>query len=314
MFFYLYNIFDKNNKRQELLNIDSSIDLDNIIEFNSSMKVSFEVNDFNVKRAYEEKKLPIKLNKKDKVYDFILTFEQNEFNELCGIGIENITSENKNVIKINSNKDLNGIIIGSHVYLGRYYQNSMNEKEDIEWIVINKNLEDKSVTLMSHRILDMCQYRSKKGKDIIDTSLYENSDVREYINNYFYNEAFNQNEKKLLLKTKLIEDVDGKNTSKKEYMSDNINDYVFILTQKEIRKYLAKKSNMKAYGTKYAINKNLKLSTNIESFHYASYWTRTIKEYHNEIYFVSENGDYNKSINVSMMGCGIRPCVRLKYE
>ena len=320
LLFYLYYIFDKNNKKQEFLNIASDVDIDNIIEFNSSMKISFEVDESNIVKVYEEKKLPIKITKNDKEYDFVLTFEQNEFYELSSIGIENIISENRNVIKINSSKDLSNIIIGSHVYMGRYYQSSINEKEDIEWIVINKNLDDKTVTLMSHRILDVCQYRSKVGKDIINTSLYEDSDVREYINNYFYNEAFNQYEKKLLLKTRLTESVEGKNLNKQEYMSDNMNDYVFLPTQSEVRKYLAKKSNMKAYGTKYAISKNLKVSTKVESFHYASYWTRTINEFRaqyywdNEIFYVDENGDYNKTKDESMIGFGIRPCVRLKYE
>jgi len=128
--------------------------------------------------------------------------------------VQNQTSEN---IQIEN------LALGNIVTLGNYEQdgNLENGAEPIEWDVIYEN--DYYFILLSHYILDATAYSVNRGTEnwSVDGA-WENSNVRSFLNDNFYNKAFTDNEKKI------IEPSTGDGI---------ITDNVFLLTPSELPLY-----------------------------------------------------------------------------
>ena len=105
------------------------------------------------------------------------------------------------------------------VTLGSYPQSDEdgNTKEPIEWIVFGKN--GNKYLLLSKYILDCKCFNDDKGN-----TNWETCSLRKWLNNEFYNEAFNSNEKKYIKKTRL--------------KNDNTKDRVFLLSLEELNQYI----------------------------------------------------------------------------
>ena len=85
--------------------------------------------------------------------------------------------------------------VGDIVKMGKYEQdnNNQNGAEDIEWIVIAK--DDSTTILMSKYCLDSKPYNDAE----IDTKTsWEDSTIRAWLNNEFYDTAFSDDEKQNL--------------------------------------------------------------------------------------------------------------------
>lgn len=93
----------------------------------------------------------------------------------------------KTTLSYNGNTDFNKI---DTVKFGKYYKNNYFEKEDIEWFVVKRN--DKGALLLSKYVLDALPM----GKN--DNTTWATSDIRYYLNNNFYNEAFTDEEKNVI--------------------------------------------------------------------------------------------------------------------
>lgn len=80
------------------------------------------------------------------------------------------------------------------IKFGKYEQdnNVENGKEDIEWIVVT--VDDNSALLLSKYILDDIEYHNDMG-----ITTWEDSYIRKWLNSDFYNDAFDEDEKKLVL-------------------------------------------------------------------------------------------------------------------
>lgn len=159
-------------------------------------------------------------------------------------GIEkNIKSDISKVKDITQYKDdklINGI---ESVKFGEYPQNDVSDETDepIEWIVLEK--QKNKVLLLSKYILDCKLYN-----EIDEIVSWENCSLREWLNTVFYNQAFNVDEQKLILETKLDNYLVDKNDETKRVQSENItNDKVFLLSIDEVIKYFGKKKSIK-YG------------------------------------------------------------------
>lgn len=84
---------------------------------------------------------------------------------------------------------------GDIVTFGSYEQdkNLNNGPEDIEWLVLGITKDGKSMLLISRYILDCVQYNDEKVG-----VTWEDSYVREWLNDTFLNEAFTRTEQKYL--------------------------------------------------------------------------------------------------------------------
>lgn len=128
------------------------------------------------------------------------------------------------------------------IEFGNYYINDIagEKKEPIEWVIMKK--ENNRALLLSRYVLDYHSYddrvRNKANNYKQFHSDWKDSSLREWLNNYFYNESFNEYEKSVIQNTyldntyyyvKLIEDYE------QTYL--NTNDNVFILAIDELIDY-----------------------------------------------------------------------------
>lgn len=128
--------------------------------------------------------------------------------------------------------------VGKMVSFGKYEQdnNYDNGSEAIEWIVIDK--KDGKVLLLAKN----CLY-ARKSKN--NNGGWKESDLRKWLNNSFYKNAFNKHEKKSLINT--TSNCYGTKTS----------DKVFVLSYEELEKYLHMDLVRKTVPTKY-VSENFK--------------------------------------------------------
>ena len=167
----------------------------------------------------------------------------------------NVSSENK----------MDTIVFGS------YHQPdvSSNTKDPIEWLVLEK--KGNNALLISKNILDRKQFNNI-SKEIE----WKDSSLRLWLNNNFYNDAFNSDEKSYIISTSITNDAFNVNGSAKK---SSTNDKIFLLSSDEESKYLnhnsrANENNSNQADIKKAMedlkNGSLKLYEGEDD-----YWTRT---------------------------------------
>ena len=136
------------------------------------------------------------------------------------------------------------------VTFGSYPQSdsSGKKKDPIEWIVLAKDSKNQRALILSKYILDNVSFNDEPGE-----CNWENSSVRKWLNNTFYENAFDDDEKEQILIDSHISD---SFRDKGKEVSDN----VFLLSSNEVNKYF-KKDNMQdenkrlaTKGTEYAKN------------------------------------------------------------
>ena len=128
--------------------------------------------------------------------------------------------------------------IGDVVELGSFILDSnSNEKEKITWDVLDK--KDGSILLVSHNVLETLPYNRNSSKK---NEGWADSYIRSWLNSDFYNEAFDDEEKKRII----LSVVDNPDSSEMFEMlgehadiKDNeaTEDYLFLLSWKEAFEY-----------------------------------------------------------------------------
>ena len=110
--------------------------------------------------------------------------------------------------------------VGEEITLGKYEQdnNMDNGSEDIEWVVAD-TYQGKAL-LVSKYILDQQVYGEVDGSDNVQNQWID-STLRTWLNNDFYNSAFSEQEKGIILPTLTSE-------------RDSLNDNVFIISREEL--------------------------------------------------------------------------------
>lgn len=138
-----------------------------------------------------------------------------------------------------------GIKVGDIIEFGLYEQdnNMTNGKEPIEWHVID--VQGDKAFLLSKNSLDYQKYNEERC-----AVTWETCTLRAWLNDYFYNTAFNETEKSRILTTTVPAD------EKESYDTDPGNDTqdkVFLLSIEEVKEYNYDEYDiMKSESTKYA--------------------------------------------------------------
>ena len=137
------------------------------------------------------------------------------------------------------------------VTFGSYPQSSTSadKLEPIEWIVLERDYKNNRALLLSKYILDNVSFNSEHK-----ACKWKDSELRQWINQTFYEKAFNDNEK-----NQILEDTHISNTSFDEN-GDAVTDKVFILSEAEVGKYFKRfymdeeNKRLATRGTNYAKN------------------------------------------------------------
>ena len=135
--------------------------------------------------------------------------------------------------------------VGDTVLLGTYEQDNdtSDGKENIEWLVIAK--KDDKILVISDKALDCQQYNTS------DTDVtWETCTLRSWLNGYFYNAAFSDDEKNVIVRTEVSA---YKNPEYSTNPGNSTTDNVFLLSITEAEKYFTDDNARMCALTAYAI-------------------------------------------------------------
>lgn len=236
----------------------------------------------------------------------------------------------KTIRSYNGNKkisDMDTVVFG-HYPQNKTFQGDF-ENNLIEWILLEKDDENRKMLLCSSKILDVMSYDDPKSSDGIwgswhETS-WEESKIRNWLNNDFINIAFDDDDKQYILETDVKNDdyvryvgLDGNRTySGTTEAGNDTKDYIFLLSFDEINDLFNVYNNDWIYQNKYVkdvsaiktdyANTKLKITS--------VYWLRSPGNKKSRVLYVSPTHG-----NVDGMGfpfnseCGIRPAIWLSYD
>ena len=210
------------------------------------------------------------------------------------------------------------------VLFGSYPQSdaSGNIKDPIEWIVLDR--KDNKALLMSKYILDCKAY--EHDKENAKFTYWEVCSLRKWLNEDFYNKAFNNEEKKKIMPTHLNNEPKREN----EYGGNDTDDKIFCLNPNDAIEYFDqpelvadKEFNFHrsvAWSTNYAkavdnFGHHLNIATEKEKFYKGSseYWLRMITLGNHYAAVVCEDGVIYGNTDVSNKFTGIRPALWVEY-
>lgn len=192
---------------------------------------------------------------------------------------------------------------------GEYPQNDTSEvtKEPIEWLVLDEN--DDELLIMSKTALapgSICTSSDQKP------FTWENSDLRKWLNNIFYDRAFSKKEKSAIIKSNLVtelEHTDGGTELSKT--SDNI----FILSSREFNNYRRYFDVPRCELTPYAeavCSEDFDRSGNdLYSPFYCDWWLRTSVDGINFTICEAKSHEI-EDIYALENAVGVRPAIRIK--
>ena len=155
--------------------------------------------------------------------------------------------------------------VGDIIYFGTYEQdnNFSNGKEEIEWRVLEKD-ENGRMLVVSKYALDCRNYHSS-----VKQITWEDSDIRSWLNNDFYSNAFASSEKSA------VKTVTNENTGNSDFNVNGGNktsDKIFILSIDEAKRYLPNNIDRMCQATKYAESKGTELDS---LTHNCRWWLRS---------------------------------------
>ena len=190
------------------------------------------------------------------------------------------------------------------------------EYNPIKWNILREDNED--ILVVSELLLDAQEIYHEAKNDKFDradgkngyANNYELSNIRKWLNDNFYNTAFNAIEK-ADIKTRTISNY----TTPSKYASNETSDNVFLLSKDEtkVTSYFANDEARKAKGTEYAMIQGLEVNTSIVNTGYSSWWTRTPSansDYNSTIIYTDGSVDANGK-NVNNTSLGVRPAILL---
>ena len=151
--------------------------------------------------------------------------EENEDEVIYENVIETTKSENENIKSSDVSEEL--------------------KKDTIEWIVLERDEENHKALLLSKYLLDMYCYNENN-----ENVSWENSDIRKWLNEYFYNTAFDDEGKDKIIETEINNEYSlDKTVRYAEYLNkeSKTNDKVFLLSTDEVIKYFSSRNENK-YG------------------------------------------------------------------
>lgn len=188
--------------------------------------------------------------------------------------------------------------IGDIITLGNYEQdaNLQNGKEIIEWKIIT--IKNNRVLLLSKYCIEYLQYHSE---DVAMT--WEQSDLRDWLNNNFYNQSFSNNEKSLILE--VLNETPDYNDLRFVEGGNNTYDKVFLLSAKEVNQYTTK-NERKTVATPYVKQKGIYVRDNDGN---SPWCLRSPGAFENYVAYVNWTGDINYAPSFVYHYQGVRPAV-----
>ena len=234
-----------------------------------------------------------KISGLSRVIERFLSYGRTDAGKQAGITIKGIKYPTVNPIRVK---------VGTHVMFGRYPQNNGNNKEPIEWIVLE--VKGNEVLLISRYGLDCKQYHQKW----MDTT-WENCDLRKWLNHEFLKMAFSEGEKQMIKLSKMVNDKRYRYRGQKKIRGgNNTRDHVFCLSFAEAVQYFKNNGESQCQPTAQAKAHEAFSSDD----GYCRWWLRSPGHYQHYASIVETDGKLcRKGTFVDLSNCVIRPALRL---
>lgn len=194
-------------------------------------------------------------------------------------------------------------LVGKVITFGTY------ANEEINWKVINKKNDKILVTTLS--IIESKPYNTEYS-DIT----WENCSLRAWLNDDFYNNAFNDTEKSLIQTTKIV-NKDNTRYSESGFVEDNIDggndteDNIFLLSIDDAYLYFSSDKERQCKGTNNALSNGL----HVYDDGYSCWWLRSPGCYQNASAFIYSDGLVVKNgWYVDSPIIGVRPAMWISAE
>ncbi|MGM9857831.1 MAG: DUF6273 domain-containing protein [Bacilli bacterium] len=181
--------------------------------------------------------------------------------------------------------------------------------EPIKWKIIS--IDDGKYTLLSDVALDVQMFYSCKENHIINGEIYyannyEYSDIREWLNGYFYNYAFTSAQKDLISLTEVNNSASGfSSLSSATYASNNTLDKVYLLSENEYSSLSKDTSNKLASDYTKALG-------GVEFNSKSVYFFRSPCQYEDGVLASSTSGGVCTYIYVNETNVCVVPCLVIK--
>ena len=191
--------------------------------------------------------------------------------------------------------------------------------DPIEWDILTES--NGKAFIIANLILDSQDYYPNSSKSSFshngDTGYannYELSAIRKFLNDNFYNTAFNELQKEIIETTTVDNSVASTGQSSNSYVCNNTNDKMFLLSSKEASTYYTSSTARQAKGSDYAKCQGLEIySSNGNS----PWWLRSPGNYNVssdgacQAYYVNVDG-YIDYYYVYCTVYGVRPACWIK--
>jgi ribosomal protein L40E len=197
--------------------------------------------------------------------------------------------------------------VGDTIKFGSYPYSENGEEKAIEWQILEKYTNGTALVISKYA-LDNVKYNEKD-----ESVTWETSTIRKWLNNDFYNMAFRNANKNLIVESYLE---NKGNTKWNTKGGNNTNDKIFLLSTDEARKYFSSDEKRKLWPTPYAKGSNSKegnLDTSSSSDSSCWWWLRSPGSNQSYAAFVFSGG-YVDSLGRHVYGASGAVRVALKIN
>ncbi|MDE6635512.1 MAG: hypothetical protein K2K09_02765, partial [Lachnospiraceae bacterium] len=210
----------------------------------------------------------------------------------------------------------NGVTTWDKIKFGSYYQDAEVQPEPIKWRVLSVDGDD--AFLLADQILDAKPYNEKQ-EDVT----WETCTLREWLNKNFYNEAFNDEEKKAVIETVVVNENNpvcntegGNDTKDKVYLLSiaEASDATYGFDT-EFTELTESSKTRRAKNTDIAKVNNVWSSTYDGTVGVGYWWLRSVGCLSNNALYVDYDGcgnDFGYSVNYGKFG--VRPALHINLS
>ena len=167
--------------------------------------------------------------------------------------------------------------------------------DPIEWVVLKE--EDGKSLINSNLLLDSQEYYESYGETLNEHNVgkgyvnnYELSNIRKFLNDSFYNVAFNDIEKAKIETTLVDNSAASIGQDESKYACNDTEDKMFLLSFMEVKEYYPSRALKRNVGTNYAKCQGLFVD---ENDGFGEWWTRSAGfNYPNYVYLFTHDARY----------------------
>ena len=213
----------------------------------------------------------------------------------------------------NSYQDNNGYNIGN-VYWFKY--------EPISWTVLDENTSEKTAFILCDMIIDSQEYyltdsgTRNIGGETVYPNDYAQSTIRKWLNETFYNTAFNQLQRAIILTTSVDNGASTTGSTNNSYACEDTQDKIFLLSYEEATNSsygLNSTVERRKKTTDYAKSQGVYIySTGGSYAENGDWWLRSpYSSYNNRVRYLEYDG-YLNYYYVDRVAAGVVPALKIK--